>query len=124
MLVTFANKFHQLEADSLLDPLNEVDMYCLHTSYVPEVNKCLQSFLDAWNSHAISTEHNNTPEQLFLLSLSESTTSSDFELHSSSESDTDNSSLPSNEAVVVPRCSFQPCNRGHTGQLCTCHGKV
>ena len=111
VLVTFANEFHQLEADSLLDPLNEVDMYCLHTSYVPEVNTCLQSFLHAWNSHAISTEHNNTPEQLFLLSLSESTTSSDLELHSSSESDTDISSLPSNEAVVVPRCSFQPCHQ-------------
>ena len=110
VLVTFANGFRQLEADSLLDPLNEVDMYCLHTSYVPYVNENLQTFLEAWNHHSISTEHNRTPEQLFLTSVSESVTNSDSESSSNSESD-DVYSPPSNEAVAVPRCSFQPCTQ-------------
>ena len=113
VIVTFANVFRQLEDDKQLDPLNEVDIYCLHSTYVPHIQQSLDAFVQAWNNHAISTEHNATPEQLFLTSLLESA-----QVESDSESsDTDCSMIASNEAVPVPRCSFQPCNQLQ-GNIC------
>ena len=109
VIVTFANTFRQLEADQQLDHLNEVDIYCLHSTYVPCIKQSLEAFAEAWNNHAISTEHNATPQQLFLTSSLEGTseqTESDSET-----SDTESSArdFPTNDAVPVPRCSFQPC---------------
>ena len=106
VIVTFANTFRQLEANNELDPLNEVDIYCLHLIYVPYINRSLERFVEAWNNHALSTEHNSTPLQLFLTGLWEQEQSvSDQE----STADTDTIELPSNEAVCVPRCAFKPC---------------
>ena len=33
VIVTFADSFRELEAEQLLDSLNEVDVYCLHSVY-------------------------------------------------------------------------------------------
>lgn len=57
--VLFHNTFKDLEQDGHLDPLNEVDMYCLHYVYI------LASFIESWNNHSLSSEHNLTPNQLF-----------------------------------------------------------
>lgn len=62
----FWNTFQELEARGLLDPLNEVDMFCLHYIFVPRINSCLLQFQESWNHHAISTENNLTPMQLFV----------------------------------------------------------
>ncbi len=56
--ITYANIFRSLERDHLLDPLNEVDLYCLHHVYLPQINKCLFEFKESWNHHGLSTECN------------------------------------------------------------------
>ena len=66
VIVTFADSFRELEAEQVLDSLNEVGVYYLHSVYVAIVNQSLKSFTEAWNNHTISTEQNRTPEQLFL----------------------------------------------------------
>ena len=58
--------FRQLEQERSLDPLNETDVYCLHYVFVPRINNVLSEFMVAWNNHKLSTEHNSTPNQLFL----------------------------------------------------------
>lgn len=50
---TFSAIFYALEANEVLDPLNEVDLFCLH-------------HVNAWNNHPLSTESNYSPLQLFL----------------------------------------------------------
>ena len=62
----FRNTFQELEARGLLDPLNEVDIFCLHYIFLPRINLCLLQFQESWNHHAISTENNLTPMQLFV----------------------------------------------------------
>lgn len=57
--------FRELEENHTLDPLNELDLYCLHYVYLPRINQSLTEFKDSWNEHAISTEGNMTPHQLF-----------------------------------------------------------
>ena len=37
----FADTFYELEALGLLDPLNEVDVFCLHNIFLPRINQCI-----------------------------------------------------------------------------------
>ena len=64
--VMFADTFHALEADDHLDCLNEVDLYCLHFVFLPRINSALNDFVESWNNHSLSSEHNLTPNQLFI----------------------------------------------------------
>ena len=38
---TYADTFRNLESEDLLDPLNEVDFYCLHYIFLPRINKSI-----------------------------------------------------------------------------------
>ena len=55
-----------METDGKLDTLNEVDLFFLHIVYLPRINESLDSFVECWNNHPVSTEHNLTPNQLFI----------------------------------------------------------
>ena len=45
---------------------NETDLYCLHFVFLPRINSSLDSFIESWNNHRISTENNMTPNQLYI----------------------------------------------------------
>ena len=78
MVRVFAETLCSIETEGYLDPLNEVDMYCLHFIFLPRINKCLEEFQESWNNHSLSTEGNKSPYQLFVEGL----------LHHSSQSNT------------------------------------
>lgn len=44
VLQPFAETFRTLESERVLDPLNEVDLFCLHYCFHQRINKCLESF--------------------------------------------------------------------------------
>ena len=74
VIVTFYRLFYHMEHHGILDQLNEVHLFALHTySYLPRINKSLDCFRSSWNHHSIRTEHNSTPSQLF--------TAGDLRLH-------------------------------------------
>ena len=64
--VIFYETFYHLEDKGSLNPLNEVDLLCLHYVFLPRINKTLQEFTECWNNHKFSSEHNLTPNQLFI----------------------------------------------------------
>ena len=66
MVSIFYQTFYELETEQLLDPLNEVDLFCLHQVYLPRINKILDEFVESWNNHSLSTERSMTPNQLFI----------------------------------------------------------
>ena len=66
---TYADTFRNLESEDLLDPLNEVDLYCLHYIFLPCINKSISEFQESWNHHALSSEGSMTPYQLFFEGL-------------------------------------------------------
>ena len=39
VIVIFEDTFRLLESEQLSDPLNEVDMYCLHTVFLPVITR-------------------------------------------------------------------------------------
>ena len=98
-----------LEDQGKLDPLNEVDLYCLHYVFKPRVNSALQAFVESWNNHTISTAHNLTPNQLFVQGAIEYNRFPHQPFPTSHQQ-----SAPiraHGDIVTVPRISFIPCTR-------------
>ena len=71
VLCFFANMFHEMEDENILDPLNEVHMFALHYIFIPRINRSLQEFIGQWQNHPISTERNMSPLQLFTAGILE-----------------------------------------------------
>jgi len=107
---SFNDVFHILEAEAVLDPLNEVNIFCLHFIFLPHINRCLTDFRGNWNNHPLSSEGNMSPLQLFtegLLLVDQCETpepsngNGDVELTNEEESET----------VQVPSTKFLPCKQ-------------
>ena len=104
----FYEIFCELEARGQLDPLNEVDLFCLHFVYIPKLNNCLQRFTQSWNNHPLSSERNQTPNQLFIHGIL-----TQQQQHPSAQL-TSTGPLPvltpSQDSVVVPCSHFHACD--------------
>ena len=64
--VNYYYLFQAMEERGILDRNNNVHMISLHSVFLPRLNRTLESFTSAWNNHAIRTEHNWTPNQLWV----------------------------------------------------------
>lgn len=107
----YAETFRNLEESNRLDPLNEVDIFCLHLIFIPRINKRLNEFKESWNNHGISTEGNKTPYQLYIegLGLIQSSRNSGTS-QTQSQSQADSSPVvDAPDRVVVPRLRFMLC---------------
>ena len=108
--VLYHDCFRKLEEESYLDPLNETDLYCLHFIFTPRINSTLESFVESWNNHAVSTENNLTPNQLFIKGAIQQNLAPFFPPLPSGSSSRGTGGLPStSNHVTVPRISFAPC---------------
>ena len=61
----FYRLFYYLEAKGVLDPINEMDLFCLHYIFLPRINHSLKQFQEGWNHHGLRTAGSKTPYQLF-----------------------------------------------------------
>ncbi len=57
--------FYSLEDSELLDPGNDIHKLSLRIVFLPHIQSRLQHFKEAWNQHALRTENNKTPTQLW-----------------------------------------------------------
>ena len=101
---------------NFLDPLNPTDLFCVHYAILPEVDRCLQEFMDSWNNHRLCTASNLTPEALFTIGLLEKQqTESAREQTLPTDSDVNSISLESHgmeavTAVDVPNNPAHLCS--------------
>ncbi len=109
VLKPFADTFRSMESQGILDPLNEVDVFCLHYCFLPIVNKAIDSFQEAWNNHKVSTEGNATPYQLYIAGMMAANAQPVMPQVSSLFSNTGCTPRPA-EQVEVPRARFIPCS--------------
>jgi len=65
VLSVFYQIFYHLEENGFLDPTSELDLFCLHFVYMQKINDALKTFMAGWNNHALTTESNKTPIQLY-----------------------------------------------------------
>ena len=86
----------------MLNPDDDVYLFALHYMYVPQINQVLLCFKDGWNNHGIQTEHNQSPNQLFVaggLRLQQSgLTALDFFDHVSDNYGVEEDSLPGDDS--------------------------
>ena len=61
--------FTHLESVNLLNPDNDIHIFCLHMVFIPRINNHLKSWQEAWVKHPLRTEHNLFPEQLWTAGL-------------------------------------------------------
>ena len=66
---TFYTLFSCMEDSGILDPSNEVHLYALHYVFLPRLNRQLAQFVSGHARAPISTEHNKSPEQLWISGL-------------------------------------------------------
>ena len=61
--------FTYLEEINILDPYNDIHLFCLHYIFIPRINRHLEMWRMAWIKHPMRTERNMTPEQLYTAGL-------------------------------------------------------
>lgn len=66
VLDLFYGIFMSMEDIGLLDPINEIDLWCLHYCFCHVINMKLKSWASAWIRHPLSSEQNKTPLQLWV----------------------------------------------------------
>lgn len=65
VLCFYARLFSEMEDMGILDPLNDLHLYCLHYIYLPRINTSLDEFVAQMNNRPLSSEKNNSPIQLW-----------------------------------------------------------
>ena len=58
--------FYAMEASGLLNVEDPIHLFTLHTIFIRRINKALEDFSEAFNNHAVSTEGNSTPYQMWM----------------------------------------------------------
>ena len=61
--VVYGNPFRGMEAEGILDHLNEVDLYCLHYVFIPRINDSLKSFREELHQQKQPTMKSNQYEE-------------------------------------------------------------
>ena len=61
----FYNLFHHMEDEGILNPSSEQHLAALHYVYLPIINRHLMLFTEGHNRGPISTEQNQSPEQMW-----------------------------------------------------------
>ena len=65
IVLHFQNIFYFLEECHMLDPVNELHLFCLHYVYLPRINRALQEMERDWAHHPMSSANNRSPFQLW-----------------------------------------------------------
>lgn len=61
--------FYFLEDTGILNIEDQLDLYALHHAFIPVIQKQLDIFMQAWGSHPLRTERNQSPKQLWILGM-------------------------------------------------------
>ena len=64
--VLFYETFYKMEEEGTLDSINQLDLFCLRFVFLKRINSALDSFVESWNNHPVSSARNMTPNQLFI----------------------------------------------------------
>ncbi|KAK6484067.1 hypothetical protein HHUSO_G13739, partial [Huso huso] len=65
----FNDLFIFMEHIGILDSNNPQHIQVLHFVFLPRINQPLNEFINQWNNHSLSSEHNMSPLQLWTLGM-------------------------------------------------------
>ena len=64
--ILYYQLFRYLKDINFLDMDNDLHLFCLHYVFLPRLNQSLSEFIHMWNNHPLGTEHNKSPNQLWM----------------------------------------------------------
>ena len=67
----FYSLFYSFKDLQLLNLDDTRDIYALHFAFIPIIQEHLELFQQGWAHHSLRTEHNNIPQQLWIMGLQE-----------------------------------------------------
>ena len=68
-IVIFYHFFYFLEDEGIFDKEDIQHVCALHLAFAPVIQRQLDIFRHGWANHSLRTEHNRTPQQLWILGL-------------------------------------------------------
>ena len=71
VLSHFFNLFRFMEDQDILSTHEQLDIFCLHFVFIKRIQASLDRFRDGWNSHSLSSCKNKSPQQLYMLGLTD-----------------------------------------------------
>ena len=69
MSLFYHELFYAMEATGVLDPCENIDLFALHSIFLPRIKRSLVQFARAWNLYPLRTEKNWSPQQIMINSL-------------------------------------------------------
>ena len=69
VLMLYYNLFYYMENIEMLNPSDDICLFCLHYVFIPRINQTLNAWKEAWISHPMSSVNCKTPLQLFYTGL-------------------------------------------------------
>ena len=67
----FYNFFYFMEDNGILNICDDHELYALHVTFLPLIQRQLDQFKSGWANYSLRTEQNRTPKQLWLMGLHE-----------------------------------------------------
>ena len=65
----YIDLFYFMEANEILDPLNEIHLLALQLVFIERIITALLDFIVYWNNRKFRTEHSQTPNQLWITGI-------------------------------------------------------
>ena len=62
---SYYSLFYEMEEIRIMDPTNDMDLFCLHYIFLPRLNIQLVKFVEGWNNRPLRTENGLSPIQLW-----------------------------------------------------------
>lgn len=109
----YASVSYDLEHADTRNPTNDADLFALHYVFLSRINSSLATFASAWNNHALSTENNLTPLQIYT-AYSQCSQLFDEDI----DPDEQHTSADEEDSVVVPPTNI-PLSQSSLDQLNT-----
>ena len=69
--ILYYNLFYYMESEGLLNPDNDVHLFCLHYAFLPRINASIEAFREAWNQHPMQSENGRSPQQQWISGMAQ-----------------------------------------------------
>ena len=69
--ILYYNLFYYMESEGLLNPDNDVHLFCLHYAFLPRINASIEAFREAWNQHPMQSVNGRSPQQQWISGMAQ-----------------------------------------------------
>lgn len=80
----FKTLFLRMERDRILDEKSEIDLFALAFVFLPKIRRSLNTFIEQWNFHGLSTVRGQSPIQIWQKGMIEG---NDFDIEDTNYAD-------------------------------------